>query len=341
MAWVVTAVVGASVAAIGATGTAVLGAAAIGAGASLIGSSKAAKAQKSAAKAAAAASQYGTDASIAELKAAREESRELRQPFIDLGSENISKLNALAPVELQPLPQQPGVTQGITPIPGMEQLDEINPVVAFLREQGFDAIQESAAAHGRLGAGGTLKDLAAFDAGLNSTIVPQLQQQRFNQGVTQFNQRATQFNQGSTLYNQVLQANNQALDANQQGYNQLYNLVGMGSNASAGQATAALNTGTNVANVLGQNAATHGNAAIQYGKAQADNYINTANAVGNFAANVAPGIAGAFPSLFGTPAATPIPSDHGGFGLPFGSAANSLYPDLYPATPPPPQYRVF
>ena len=104
---------------------AIIGAAVVGAGASLIGGSKAAKAQKSAAKTAAAASQSGTDASIAELKAAREESKELRQPFIDLGSENIPKLNALAGPELQQL----------TPseIPGMEQLDAINPLSSASR----------------------------------------------------------------------------------------------------------------------------------------------------------------------------------------------------------------
>jgi len=96
---------------------------------------------------------------------------------------------------------------------GRQGIDEINPVLSFLREEGFQDIQESAAAQGRLGAGGTLKDLTRFNTGLASTIVPQLQNQRFNQ---------------------------------------LFNLLGLGANAASGQATAQLGTGANIANLQGQ-----------------------------------------------------------------------------------------
>lgn len=94
----------------------------------------------------------------------------------------------------------------------LTQLDEINPLVSFLRDEGFEGIQESAAARGRLGAGGTLKDLTRFNTQLASTVVPQLQQQRFNQ---------------------------------------LFSVLGLGANAATGQGTAALNTASNIGNLQG------------------------------------------------------------------------------------------
>lgn len=91
-----------------------------------------------------------------------------------------------------------------------QQLAEINPVLSFLRDQGFEAIQESAAAGGRLGAGGTLKDLTQFNTDLTSTIVPQIQNQRFNQ---------------------------------------LFSAAGLGANAAAGAGSAALSTAANIGNL--------------------------------------------------------------------------------------------
>jgi len=90
-------------------------------------------------------------------------------------------------------------------------LEEINPIVSFLRDQGFAQIQESAAARGRLGAGGTLQDLTRFNLDLSATVAPQLQNQRFNQ---------------------------------------LFNLAGLGANVAAGQGTAGLQTAGNIGNLL-------------------------------------------------------------------------------------------
>jgi len=110
---------------------------------------------------------------------------------------------------------------------GGQLLEDINPLVSFIRDQGFEDIQESAAARGRLGAGGTLQDLTRFNTQLGGTLVPQLQNQRFNQ---------------------------------------LFNLLGLGANAATGQGTAALQTGVNVSNLQGnigaagaQNALNQGN----------------------------------------------------------------------------------
>jgi hypothetical protein len=152
------------------------------------------------------------------------ESRELAQPFIDIG---LGAGNQLQNMLANP-------NQG---------LEEINPVIDFLRKEGFEDIQESAAARGRLGAGGTLKDLTQFNSDLTSTVVPQLQNQRFNQ---------------------------------------LFNVLGLGANVSQGQGTQALNTAANQGNILQNMGQANANAAIQQGNA-INNVLNTgAQAFGQF-----------------------------------------------------------
>ncbi len=130
----------------------------------------------------------GNQSAIDEQRAAREAYFERTQPFVDIGLS--------AGEQLQRLLDDP--TQGI---------DQINPVVSILRDQGFEQIQESAAAGGRLGAGGTLKDLTQYNTDLTTTVIPQLQNQRFNQ---------------------------------------LFNVLGLGQNAAVGQGTAALQTANQI-----------------------------------------------------------------------------------------------
>ena len=132
--------------------------------------------------------QAGDNAAIAEQRAAREQFTRLLAPFREFGLESMDQLRDLL----------------TNPSAGLEQ---INPVVDFLRKEGFEDIQESAAAGGRLGAGGTLKDLTQFNSDLTSTVIPQLQNQRFNQ---------------------------------------LFNVLGMGQNAATGQGTGILNTANNI-----------------------------------------------------------------------------------------------
>lgn len=128
--------------------------------------------------------------------------------------------------QAQAAPAAPAATAA----PNQQQslLAQVNPLVDFMRQQGFEDIQESAAARGRLGAGGTLRDLTEFNTNLAATVVPQLQQQRFNQ---------------------------------------LFNLLGLGANAAAGQGTAGLQTATNIGNLMGN-----------IGSAQAQGAIGQANA---------------------------------------------------------------
>jgi hypothetical protein len=148
--------------------------------------------QEAAEKGAAAQTALGREG-IAEQRAARESFEKRVQPFADIGLDAGKQLSAFLS----------------NPNAGIEQ---IAPLVDFLRNQGFEKIQESAAAGGRLGAGGTLRDLTQFNTDLTSTVVPQLQNQRFNQ---------------------------------------LFNVMGAGQNAATGQGTAALSTANNIGNLLG------------------------------------------------------------------------------------------
>lgn len=129
------------------------------------------------------------------------------------------------------------------------QLAEINPLVSFLRQEGFEDIQESAAARGRLGAGGTLEDLTRFNTNLSATIIPQLQQQRFNQ---------------------------------------LFNVLGLGANVTTGQGTAGLQTATNISNLLGQQGATQAQSAINQGNITTNALGQIVGAAGLFNAQQQP-----------------------------------------------------
>lgn len=143
---------------------------------------------------AAAAGERAAAGGIAEQRAARLAFEERTEPFRQAGLAGAEQLTSFL--------QDP-----------TQQLEQINPIVSFLRDQGFEQIQESAAARGRLGAGGTLQDLTRFNLDLSATVAPQLQNQRFNQ---------------------------------------LFNVAGLGANVAAGQGTAGLQTAGNIGNLLGQ-----------------------------------------------------------------------------------------
>lgn len=185
--------------------------------------------QSRAAKKATAAQERGAKAGIEEQRLARESFEERTEPFRQIGVQAGEQL------------------QGFIADPS-QQLAEINPIVDFLRQQGFEQIQESAAAQGRLGAGGTLQDLTRFDVGLTSTVIPQLQNQRFNQ---------------------------------------LFNTAQLGANVAAGQGGAALQTGANISNLLGN-----------VGQAQAQGAIGQSQAITGGLSSIA-GAVGAFPNIFG------------------------------------------
>lgn len=130
------------------------------------------------------------------------------------------------------------------------QIEEINPILSFLRDEGFEDIQNTAAARGSLGSGGTLEDLTRFNTQLASTVVPQLQQQRFNQ---------------------------------------LFNILGLGANAATGQGQAGLQTAGNVGNLLSNIGNVQAQGALNEGRNQQQLISNLAGAFGSFRGSQQPG----------------------------------------------------
>lgn len=162
-------------------------------------------------------------------------------------------------------------------------LEEVNPLVNFVRNQGFSDIQESAAAQGRLRSGGTLQDLSEFNTNLAATVVPQLQQQRFNQ---------------------------------------LFNVLGLGQNAAVGQGSAALSTASNIGDLLGQQGQAQAANSMQQGQIGANTISGLAGVYGAQQAGAFNRPGAMSGGLFNTGSQTdfatgavssPIPNRFGGF----------------------------
>ena len=204
------------------------------------GAKKIARVQERGSIRAAEALERSTERGIAEQREARAAFETRTEPFLQLGLDARQRLLSFLDDPSQ-------------------QLAEINPVVDFLRKQGFEQIQESAAARGRLGAGGTLKDLSRFDVGLLSTVVPQLQNQRFNQ---------------------------------------LFNVAGLGANVAVGQGTAGLQTSSNISNLLASLGRSQAGGILGQTQAQAGGILGQTQAITGGIENLT-AIAGAFPNLFG------------------------------------------
>jgi len=219
--------------------------AAIGLGVStLLGGREARRGAERAADAQTNAAQLGID----EQRAARQAFEERTQPFVDIGLS--------AGQQLQSFLQDPNAS-----------LEQINPVASFLQEQGFRQIREGSAGGGR----NPDQDLSRFQTGLTSTIVPQFQQQRFNQ---------------------------------------LFNVLGAGQNAATGQGQAALSSGANISNLLGNIG------QAQAGAAQGRAASNQ-NVLSNVASLAGFGLGGGFGGGGG-----------GGGGAPQGGF-NALDPNLF------------
>ena len=141
--------------------------AAVGLGASALLSRKSSKdATRAQTKAADQSAQVQREA----LQSFEERTEPFRATGIAAGVPLLAELGIEVPQEL--LDQA-----GLTEPPDPTQAGQINPLVDFLRREGFEDIQESAAAQGRLRSGGTLEDLTQF----NTDLALNAQQQRFNQ----------------------------------------------------------------------------------------------------------------------------------------------------------------
>jgi len=162
--------------------------------------------------------------SVVEARQAQEAQPEVIQPEI-IEPRPVAEVQPVEPVE----PQEPTQQQQL--------IDSISPLVEGLREEAFRDIQESAAARGRLGAGGTLSDLLEEGERLSSRVAPALQQQAFTQQL-----QSDVFGQGKQ----------------QQRFNQLMSALGLGANLAVQQGTARLGTAQGLAGLqgaVGQNAA--------------------------------------------------------------------------------------
>ncbi len=193
------------------------------------------KSQEEAQRSAVRSAESAGEAGVSELRQAQDIVRDISQPAVELGETAGARL------------------QSLLSGPGPQQVD-IAGIVDFLRQEGFEDIQESAAARGRLGAGGTLEDLTRFSENLASTVAPQLISQQ-----------------------EQLRSNR---------FNELFNILNLGTGVSERRGQTELGTAANIANIRAGVGAAQGAGAI--GSAQsreqgAANLINLgARAAGAF-----------------------------------------------------------
>lgn len=160
-----------------------------------------------------------------------------------------------------------------------------NPIMDFLLEEGFRGIRESAAGRGRV----PDRDLVRFAQGTAATLVPQLQAQQFGQqqqlrqqaigeqGIgfgQQQQQRQQAIGEQGIQFGQLGGLRDQARAELQQRVANLQNLLGLGQASAVGQGQAALQTGSNIGNLLGNIGSAQAQTAL--GQAQ-----NTQNLLGN------------------------------------------------------------
>jgi hypothetical protein len=113
---------------------------------------------------------------------------------------------------------------------GTQGLEQINPVLSSLRDQGFTDIMNKAASRGKAYSGGTLEDLTRFNSDLSAQLVPQLQQQQFNNLLGTYGAQSQDQQQG---FNQLLGASGVQSQDRAQGFNEL--LGGFGAQSQQNQ----------------------------------------------------------------------------------------------------------
>lgn len=160
-------------------------------------------------------------------------------------------------IDLNALPQTPTA---------FNANDLNNPILSFLRDENFRAIKEAGAGGGR----NVDRDLADYNAGLISTVAPQLQQQTFNQ--------QTALRGGALAERSGLRSD--AINENQQRINNLMQILGVSQNAAVGAGNAGLNTANNIGNTLSNVGAANAQAAINKGNAANQTINNLVGGVG-------------------------------------------------------------
>ena len=213
---------------------AALGSIAVG-GATLVSGMMQADAASSAAGAQSAAAQAGIDEQRRQFDAVKQ----LLQPFVAAGTGAIGGLSPFAAAGAPALEQQQALLGLRGPEAERAAIDRIQGGETFkaLTSQGEEALLQRASATGGLRGGNVQGALAQFRPQLLSSLIDQ-QYGRLG-GLTALGERSTQ------------------------------NLAQLGQSSAAGVGTAGLQTGTNVANLLGQQGAAQAGAEIAQGKAYA------------------------------------------------------------------------
>lgn len=244
--------------------------AALGVGGALIASSNTADATKSAAQTQANASKDATAVEQAQFN----KTQANLAPFVGAGT------NALT--QLQQLPGAPAFAPP-TFGAGFQQ----SPGYNFQMQQGIGAIQNSAAAHGGVVSGNTLKALNQFGQGVAN-------QDYYNYGNTQ---------QANYLNDYAAQAQQQ-----QQRFNNLQTIAGSGQNAAAGLGALGASTASQIGGNI-QGAANANSAATVAGAQNSNNLINSLLAQFNGSS-----VQSAFSSMFGPSTVSADPSMLGNVG---------------------------
>lgn len=174
-----------------------------------------ARLETEAAREAAALQAQSAEQAIAEQRAGREQYMQTTDPFRQVGlAASVPLLQELGIQIPEGLSSYGGSIPAAPPAPEQAK----TPLYDFLMKESFKDIQESAAAQGRLRSGGTLQDLQSRSAELAS-----IEQQRAEQR------------------EDVLK---------QQRFNNLFNILGLGSNVATGQATAGLQSAGQISGLL-------------------------------------------------------------------------------------------
>lgn len=226
-----------------------------------IGAHMAANSQAKAADSAAQLSHQDQQASLAEQKRQFDLSQKNLAPWLQAGTQGVNTLSSLL--------SKPG--EGLL-TPWTEQFHAptgaeaaATPGYQFAQEQGQNAIQNSAAAHGGLLSTGTMKTLDQYSQGLADSTYADT----YNRSLQEYQQR----------YN-IFQGN----QTNE--FNRLAGISGVGQQAATTLGTLGQQDANNVTNINSTGAAQQGGAIMAGGAARASGYAGIANAITGGISNV-------------------------------------------------------
>ena len=200
---------------------------------------------------------------------------ELQEPFRQSG------INALGQLQ-SPQTELPPAFRSQTAFPG-EFTGQVNlqadPGYQFRLSEGLKALDRQAAARGGLISGSALKASQRFGQDMAS----QEYGQAYSRALTEYG-LGVESAQGQ--YSRELDAYNALLGRSNTQYNRLAGQAGIGQTATNELASAAGQSGANLASIIGQGAAIQGQALGAAGQARASGYMGQANALNATLGNI-------------------------------------------------------